>query len=111
MVDLIDTRAYKEKNDGYSWIVTMIDSFSKFAMIGISKSKTSKEISRIIKKKFCFYGPPVILHSDNGTEFKNKDLEKICKTFGVKQVFGRPRAPWVQGQVLFFINIIKDRTV
>ena len=31
--DLIDVSAYKHKNDGISWIITTIDSFSKFSMV------------------------------------------------------------------------------
>jgi transposase InsO family protein len=68
-------------------------------MVRLSKTKTANEISKLIKDVFCSFGPPILLHSDNGTEFKNKDFAKICGNFKAKQVFGRPRAPWVKGQV------------
>ena len=77
----------------------MIDSFSKFAAIRLLKAKTAKEVGLLIKEIFYFIGPPKKLHSDNGKEFKNKILRDICDEFHTIQIFGRARAPWIQGQV------------
>ncbi|XP_029653924.1 uncharacterized protein LOC115227152 [Octopus sinensis] len=108
LADLVDLRRYSERNSGYSWvfissiksqILVVIDSFSKFAMVEVATSKNSEEIVNLIGKIFYTNGPPLILHTDNGKEFKNSKMVKFCEDFGTKHVFGRPRAPWVQGQV------------
>ena len=50
---------------------------------------------------FCLIGPPYILQSDNGKEFKNIDLAKMIRELwpGCKIVNGRPRHPQSQGSV------------
>ena len=50
---------------------------------------------------FCLIGPPHILQSDNGKEFKNIDLAKMIRELwpGCKTVNGRPRHPQSQGSV------------
>ena len=41
-IDLIDMKNYPEENDGYNWILTCIDSFSRFAYAVALKSKEGK---------------------------------------------------------------------
>ena len=75
--------------------------------IDISSSKNAVEIEKKVRQIFCLYGPPIILHTDNGKEFKNKHMNKLCEKFKVKHVFGRPRAPWIQGQLERFNQSVK----
>ena len=45
------------------------------------------------------FGFPKTLHSDNGREFKNKNMTKLCNKHNIKFVLGAPRKPSTQGQV------------
>ena len=50
-------------------------------------------------KIFCVQGPPMILQSDNGSEFCNELLRILSSSFGMKMVHGRARHPQSQGSV------------
>ena len=58
-----------------------------------------KTVADKIEDLFMDVGPPLYLHSDNGTELKNSAMDEVCKKFGVRQLFGRPRYPQCQGQI------------
>ena len=104
IADLIDLRSYKDKNDGLSWALIMVDSFSKFGWARLCQSKESSVIADIFEDIFRSHGPPLILHTDNGGEFKYASLNKINEKFGIRQIFGRARAPWIQGQCVVSTN-------
>lgn len=49
----------------------------------------------------CACNPsPSVLHSDNGKEFKSKNMSEFCNTHKIKQVHGAPRTPTTQGLVI-----------
>lgn len=85
--DLIDLSKYKQHNDNYKYILTVIDVFSKFAFGFPLKSKGSVEVTKAFKniidnsQKFCgFKRYPIKLQTDKGKEFKNKVLKEFLKS-------------------------------
>ena len=57
--------------NGYNYICSGVDCYSRFAFGSPTKGKTAKEIADIMMKWIYVYGPPGILQSDNGLEFNN----------------------------------------
>ena len=53
-------------------------------------------------------GPPKILQSDNGTEFKGA-LTILLRQYGIQVINGRPRHPQSQGMVAKANHILKDK--
>jgi transposase InsO family protein len=52
--------------------------------------------------KFLFYkltGTPKILQSDNGKEFYNSHIKKLCENFKIVQKHSKPRHPQVNEQI------------
>ena len=45
-IDLIDMKNYPEENNGYNWILTCIDSFSRFAYAAPLKKKEGKQVNK-----------------------------------------------------------------
>ena len=43
-IDLIDMRKYGKHNEGYNWIIAMIDIFSRYAFTIAVKSKSEKDV-------------------------------------------------------------------
>ncbi|KAG0428928.1 KRAB-A domain-containing protein 2, partial [Dictyocoela muelleri] len=97
--DLVDLRRYNEINDEFNWLLVGLDSFSKFAWTFALKSKNSNEVVSAIKKVILTFGQPFIIHTDNGREFCNNNMNAICEKYNIRHVRGRARCPWVQGQV------------
>jgi hypothetical protein len=52
MIDLIDLKAYKTANEGYCWILTVVDVFSKFVQAYILKSKSATDVCCALESSF-----------------------------------------------------------
>ncbi|KAG0442753.1 Pro-Pol polyprotein [Dictyocoela muelleri] len=102
-------RIYAEHNQGFKYIFTFIDSFTKFGWAYISKTKDADSFSKILLKHFYTEGLWGIFHSDNGTEFVNTKVNEILTRFNVSSVHGMPYHPQSQGQVEGFNRTIKER--
>lgn len=65
-------------NDGYKYILNIIDTFSKFVWAIPLKTKTGLEVSQAFSQVFKDRKPKK-LHVDRGKEFYNKDLQAVLK--------------------------------
>lgn len=82
--DLSDMRTYSEYNDGFKYILCVIDVFSKYAFARAIKKKDSATIKENLKDIFLeAKATPRHLQSDKGTEFIAKDVQSFLKNNGV----------------------------
>ena len=83
--DLADMKDLSRKNNGYKYILTVIDCFSKYAWAIPIKDKTSKTVVDAFKELFRQSAPrvPLRLHTDKGLEFLNKDVKHYLTQKGV----------------------------
>jgi len=77
--DLIDMKKYSEENEGYLYLLNVIDTFSKFVRELPIKKKDSLAVSKafeiiIIISKPQQHKSPNLLHTAKGPEFENKHL-------------------------------------
>lgn len=81
--DLVDMSAYADVNDGYHFLLTVIDTFSKFAFaipcLDKSGSVVTKAMEKVIKTKDNSRGGfiPRNLQSDDGKEFFNANFKAL----------------------------------
>jgi len=73
---------YKD-NDGFKYILFIIDTFSKFVYYAPLKTKTGLEVSEAFSQIFK-HNVPKKLHVDKGKEFYNKDLKQILNKYNIK---------------------------
>ena len=67
MADLIDMVKYKDWNDGYKFIVLVIDTFSKYVWLRSLKQKSGHDVAEAFKNIFHSYGrSPKKLITDKG---------------------------------------------
>lgn len=69
--DLMDYQAIARENDGFHYLLTVIDCFSRFATIIPIKNKTGPAVRDGLKKAFDFMGFPKKMQTDEGKEFYN----------------------------------------
>ena len=74
--DLVDMRMFSRSNNGFKYIVTIIDCFSKFLYAYPIKNKTPIEIIKVLKKVFQT-DKPMKIRTDRGLEFDNKKVLKF----------------------------------
>ena len=107
MMDLVDFKQFSEYNNDKKYLFTCVDSHSKFGWNFPIENKTSDCVLRCLRQIFKNFGPPIILHSDNGKEFKNLRVKNLCLEYNIQHVFGKPYKPTTQGQVERFNRTIK----
>ncbi|KAG0442557.1 Pro-Pol polyprotein [Dictyocoela muelleri] len=98
---------FHNDNNGFKYILTAIDCATKFAWCFPCLQKSAEEVYIHLEDLFLRCIIPKEIHSDNGTEFKNRLIKHLCSKFNVKHVFGRPNHPETQGQIERFNKTIK----
>ena len=80
-IDLSDMQSIKEYNDGYQYILTCIDVFSKLAWAIAIKNKSADEIVRAYK---LIDKTPKVVQSDEGKEFLNKKFQSYLEQRNIR---------------------------
>ena len=81
-IDLVDVSRLKEYNDGYTFLLVSIDTFSKYVWIQLLKKKSGKAtaFTDIVSddertpKNLCY---------DQGTEFTNRQFQQLLKSMNI----------------------------
>ena len=80
--DLMDMTQWSKYNNGFNYILTIIDIFTKKAFAVPIKKKQGDLVADAFKKIFENTAP-TYLQTDKGTEFKNKHVQQILKNYNV----------------------------
>ncbi|XP_071575681.1 uncharacterized protein [Temnothorax nylanderi] len=108
--DLIELRNLKSYNDGYSYLLVIIDVLSKYAWVEPLRDKTSKHVTtafqRVLSKSDGRI--PVYLQTDKGKEFIGRPLQKFLEENDIR--FRVARNPDIKAAVVERFNrILKER--
>ena len=77
-IDLVDMTKFERINNGYRWIITIIDTFSKKAWAFKMKRKSAKSIMTVMTP-FLHENTPQKIEFDQGTEFYNQSFLNLLK--------------------------------
>jgi len=81
--DLIDMQKYLKTNNGFKYILIIIDTYTKYIQAVALKNKSANEVVKgmlIIINKVR----PKLLQTDNGTEFYNKKFKDLMRKYNIK---------------------------
>ena len=81
--DLADMKAFKKYNDGYTFLLLVIDTFSKYGWIVPLKNKKGETVAEALKNIFEKRKPEK-LWTDKGTEFYNKNVKKLIEIYSTE---------------------------
>ena len=81
--DLIDVKNLKQQNDGFTFLLTVIDVLSKYAWVIPLKDKTGASLIQAFETIFQ-ERQPMFLQTDKGTEFTNRAFQNFLKQQGVE---------------------------
>ena len=87
------------KNQGFSAIFVVVDVMTGYVCLKPLKSKSGKTIRNVLEDICCTFGIPEIIQSDNGREFKNKEVQELCENYLIDQRFSLPYSPETNGKV------------
>ena len=84
----VDLLQLPRSHQGSSYLLVMVDHFSRFVILSPLPNKTAPVVAHaIVSDLICPYTTPRVILSDNGTEFKNQVLQSICSSFHITQSF------------------------
>ena len=86
--DLVEMRPYARVNQGYHYLLTVIDMFSRYAMVRPLKQKTPAEVIRAFQSIFRDEkerGKPRYLQTDEGLEFESRQVRAYLHSEGIEQ--------------------------
>ena len=81
--DLADMRAFSKYNDGVTFLLLVIDIFSKYGWVVPLKNKEDKTVAEALKKIFKERKPEK-LWTDKGREFYNKDVKGLVEIYSTE---------------------------
>lgn len=81
--DLVEMGNYSVHNNDFRYLLTLIDTFSKFAWVAPLKSKTSTDVAKAMEEIFKLGRIPKNLHTDDGKEFFNKLFKKLMEKYNI----------------------------
>ena len=97
---------------GYSYLLTMEDSFTRWVEAVPLTSITSEAVSAALVKHWIFrFGPPVSVHSDQGMQFESDLFANLCATFGMRKTRTTPYHPQGNGALERFHRTLKERLI
>lgn len=83
--DLVEMIPYARENNGFKYILVVIDTFSKFAWLIALKNKSGKEVTDAMRSLFIKYPNrvPKNLQTDAGKEFYNQTFQSLMKSYHI----------------------------
>ncbi|KAL4100697.1 hypothetical protein QTP88_020731 [Uroleucon formosanum] len=85
---------------GNSYILTLIDDFSKFTWACAMKDHEANTVAQHFVTQFiCLHGQPESLVTDCGTEFLSKVFKEVCKLLKISQTSTTPYHPQSNGSL------------
>ena len=83
-IDLADMTQLRRYNDGFQYLLTVIDIYSKFAWVIPVKNKGGQEVARALEGIFKEGRVPKKIQSDKGKEFINRIVQELLTRYNVK---------------------------
>ena len=85
---------------GNRYILTVVDMLTGYTMTVPIPNKTAETVVTAYRDHvYCIFGGSSSMLTDNGTEFKNEDMENICTKLGIKRVFTPVYTPECNGKL------------
>jgi len=82
--DLADVALIARQNKGYTFILTVIDLFSRYAWARPLKSKRGKEVAAAFEDIFKEGRIPKRIQTDQGKEFENRDVQALFQNHNIE---------------------------
>ena len=96
----IDLLKMPKSTQGSVYVLVCVDHFSRFVILAPLSNKSASAVAHaLVSHLLCPYTTPTVLLSDNGAEFKNEILSKICQQYKITQTFITPYHPASNGLV------------
>lgn len=85
--DLADMNNISKLNNGFKYLLVLIDIFSRYLIMVPLKDKTHQSVIKALTKIFQKDRKPKVLRTDKGSEFKNRWVKKFLHDKGISTIY------------------------
>lgn len=79
---------FPRSSSGYSYILSILDVFSKFILLFPLRQATASKISEILENQvILLFGAPIKIIMDNGVQFRSNQVRKLLGKYQIKASF------------------------
>ncbi|KAL0224190.1 hypothetical protein P9112_003580 [Eukaryota sp. TZLM1-RC] len=72
-------------NEGNKYLLVFVDSFTGYTILfPLKELNVLKTADALIWNVCAFFGMPMLIHSDNGPEFANETVKKVCNRLAIE---------------------------
>ncbi|CAB3226541.1 unnamed protein product [Arctia plantaginis] len=93
---------------GNTYILAIIDSFTKFININAVRDTKSSTAIKVFKDYFSFFGSPSRIITDQGTCFTSKKFKSFIDSSNIKHILNAVATPRANGQIERYNRTILD---
>jgi transposase InsO family protein len=86
-VDLMDMVKFNKYNDGYSYVLVVIDIFSKYVWLRKLKDKKGDSVAFALKDIIKGGRKPIRIRTNKGQEFRSKSVQRLFKSTGIRHFY------------------------
>jgi transposase InsO family protein len=83
----MDMVKFSKYNDGYSYVLVIIDVFSKYVWFRKLKDKKGDSVAFALKDIFKGGHKPNRIRTDKGQEFRSKSVQRLFKSTGIRHFY------------------------
>uniref|UniRef100_A0A3P8VXG3 Gypsy retrotransposon integrase-like protein 1 n=1 Tax=Cynoglossus semilaevis TaxID=244447 RepID=A0A3P8VXG3_CYNSE len=107
---IIDYTDMVDSVRGYRYVLMCVDAYTGWPEAWPTKKEDGKSVIKFLVNHYIpRYGFPEKVRSDNGTHFKNNDLQQVEAMLGLKHSFGTVYHPQSQGKVERMNQTVKNK--
>jgi hypothetical protein len=109
LADLLDMSNYSRDNKGFKWILLVIDVFTRQCFAEPMKNKEKESSLSAFKKIIEDNGKPEKLITDNGSEFTNREFQKLLAESKIFHETNEPHYHQTLGLIDRLCRTIKEK--
>lgn len=106
-IDLMDLQDFSKYNKKYSWVLVIVDIFSKYTYAFPLYQKSGKEIKASLEYLFFSGDIPERIQHDNEKTFQSNDVKELFQSMNIVQIINDSYSPQTNGFVENKIKFIK----
>jgi len=96
----VDLTGPHVNSQGYRYIMTTCDSFTRFVIAVPLRNKTALSVARaLVHEVILKFGVPFAILTDLGAEFQNELWKEICRLLGISRLQTTANSPSTNGKV------------
>ena len=98
-----------QTSKGNRYMLTVIDMMTGYTIAVAIPNKQAETVCKAYRDNvYCTFGGSSRILTDNGTEFKSKEMKQICEELDIKQVFSPVYIPQANGRLEGWHRFLKS---